>query len=199
MHKPLTVRRSWLLVVAAALVITQARDARAQGFVSPFIGYNFGGDAGCPGITTCKDKHANYGVAFGALGSVVGFEAEIAHTNDFFGSVSDQSSNVLTFMSNFMIAPKFGPIQPYGLAGAGWIRTSVETPGQRSDDNEVGWDAGGGLIGYFTSHIGVRGDVRYFHSFQVLNLAGLPSLPNLPFGETKIDFGRFSIAAMFKF
>jgi hypothetical protein len=68
--------------------------ANAQGFVSPFIGYNFGGDAGCPQITNCKDKHASYGVAFGAVGSVVG--AELAYTNDFFGQSANQSSNVHT-------------------------------------------------------------------------------------------------------
>jgi len=191
------IRRRCIPILAALIVFfCSARQAGAQGFISPFIGYNFSGDAGCAEITNCEDKHTNYGVAFGAIGSVVGFEAELAHTNDFLGASSNQSTNVLTFMTNFMLAPKFGPIQVYGVVGAGLIRTAVESAGQNNDENQVGWDVGGGLIGYFTKHIGVRGDVRYFHSFQILDFSQFPSLQ---IGEQKLDFGRISVAAMFKF
>jgi hypothetical protein len=74
--------RRWVLVLVAILLCAgNVQRANAQGFISPFIGYNFSGDSGCPQITNCEDKHANYGVAFGALGSIVGFEAEFAYTN----------------------------------------------------------------------------------------------------------------------
>jgi opacity protein-like surface antigen len=183
-------------MLAVLSVVGGARPASAQGFISPFFGYNFSGDAGCPAITNCEDKHANYGVAVGALGGLVGFEAELAYTNDFLGKSPNGSTKVFTLMGNFMLAPKLGPIQPYGLGGVGLIRTSIETPGQNEDDNQFGWDAGGGLIAFFNAHVGVRGDVRYFHSFQFLDRS---RLPNLPIPDTKLDFGRFSIAAVFKF
>jgi opacity protein-like surface antigen len=189
-------RRLWIPVVAVVVIIGSARPTSAQGFISPFFGYNFGGDAGCPEITDCEDKHANYGVAFGALGSVVGFEAEFAHTNDFLGASSvNESTDVLTFMGNFMFAPKFGPIQPYGLAGIGLIRTSFESAGEDQDENQAGYDLGGGLMAFFSSHVGIRGDVRYFHAFEVLDLTRFPNLKQ----ETKLDFGRFSVAVVFKF
>jgi opacity protein-like surface antigen len=183
-------------VVAAAMLALAAPPARAQGFISPFIGYNFSGDAGCPSITDCKDKHANYGVSFGAIGSVVGFESEIGFTKDFFGASATQSTDVFTFMANFMLAPKFGPIQVYGVAGTGLMRTSVESVGQNEDENQIAWDVGGGIIGYFSKHIGIRGDVRYFHSFQLLDLSKFPPLSQ---SQTKLNFGRVSIVAMFKF
>ena len=198
MRETRAIRWSWIHILTVLLVVTGARPANAQGFISPFLGYNFGGDAGCPEVTNCEDKHANYGVAVGALGSVVGFEAEFAHTNDFLGASSNSSTNVFTFMANFMLAPKFGPIQPYGLGGAGLIRTSVESAAQNSDENQIGYDLGGGLIAFFSSHVGVRGDIRYFHSFQVLDLSKLPNLPASA-SETKLDFGRFSVAVVFKF
>ena len=94
-----------------------------------------------------------------------------------------------------MLAPKFGPIQPYGLAGIGLIRTSFEGGGD--DQNQAGYDLGGGLMAFFSSHVGIRGDVRYFHAFEVLDLSRFPSL-NLN-QETKLDFGRFSVAVVFKF
>jgi len=196
MNERLAIRRPWVGLLLAVLFVGVASRADAQGFISPFIGYNFGGDAGCPHITNCEDKHANYGVAVGAIGSIVGFEAELAHTNDFLGSSPNESTDVLTVMGNFMLAPKIGPIQPYGLGGLGLMRTSIEGAGQSTDENQFGWDLGGGLIAYFSSHVGVRGDVRYFHSFQILDLS---RFPNLTIQDTKLDFGRVSIAVVFKF
>jgi opacity protein-like surface antigen len=196
MRKALAFRRSWLPILAALTFVGSARRADAQGFISPFLGYNFGGDAGCPQITDCKDKQANYGVAFGALGSIVGFEAEVARTNEFFGESSNQSTSVLTFMGNFMLAPKFGPIQPYGVGGLGLMRTSIESAGQNDDENQIAWNVGGGLIGFFSSHVGVRGDVRYFHALEVLDFS---RFPNLPVREKKLEFNRFSVAVVFKF
>jgi len=191
-------RRSWLHILAV-LVLALAGSARrvdAQGFISPFLGYNFSGDAGCPQITDCEDKHANYGVSVGALGSIVGFEAEFARTNDFFGASPNQTTTVMTFMGNFMLAPKFGPIQPYGVGGLGLMRTRIESAGQDDDENQLAWDVGGGLIAFFSSHVGVRGDVRFFHAVEVLDFS---RFPNLPIRETKLQFGRFSVAAVFKF
>ena len=196
MRETLIVRRRWIRVAAVLILFGTARHASAQGFVSPFIGYNFGGDSGCPEITNCEDKHVNWGLGFGALGGIVGFEAEVAKTSDFFGSTSNQSTDVLTFMGNFMLAPKIGPIQPYGEAGIGLIRTSVENAGEDSDENQIGWDIGGGVIAFFNRHVGLRGDIRYFHSFQLLDAS---RLPNLPINETKLNFGRFSGALVLKF
>jgi opacity protein-like surface antigen len=197
MRDALAVRRLGVHLIIALLVLaSSARQAHAQGFVSPFIGYNFSGDSGCPQITNCEDKHVNWGVGFGALGSIVGFEAEYARTSDFFGDTPNQSTEVVTFMGNFMLAPKIGPVQPYGLAGVGLIRTAAESGSSDNDENQFGWDAGGGLMAFFSAHVGIRGDIRYFHSFQLLDLS---KLPNLPIGETKLDYGRFSGAVVFKF
>jgi len=198
----LTMMRRVLIILFAAVVLLSARSAHAQGFISPFIGYNFGGDAGCPELLNCEDKRRDYGVSFGALGSIVGFEAEVGYTSNFFGQTSNETSNVLTFMANFMLAPKIGPVQPYGLAGVGLIRTSVEGLGASNDQNQAAWDVGGGLMIFFGEHIGVRGDVRYFHSFQVLdfvNVLNVPTLPTFGLGGQKLDYGRASAAVVFKF
>jgi len=193
MRDTLIVRRGWIRVAVVLILLGTVRSASAQGFVSPFIGYNFGGDSGCPEITNCEDKHVNWGLGFGALGGIVGFEAEVAKTSDFFGSTSNQSTDVLTFMGNFMLAPKIGPIQPYGEAGIGLIRTMVENAGEDSDENQIGWDIGGGVIAFFNRHVGLRGDIRYFHSFQDLSVLGFT------LGDTKLNFGRAAAAVAFTF
>lgn len=180
------------LLVLAFLPAT----AHAQGFVSPLIGFDFGGDSGCPEISPCEDRNLNIGVAVGSLGSFVGSELEFAYAKDFFGDIPDASSSVLTLMGNMMIAPRFGPVQPYGLIGLGLIKTSVELSAAgllESDNNHFGWDTGGGLIIFFGGNVGIRGDIRYFHAFQDLDLLGIG------LGSTKLDFGRAAAAVVFRF
>ena len=182
--------------LASLFFFSGSSAVSAQSFISPFIGYNFGGDAGCPEITNCEDKRRNLGVAFGSVGNVFGAELDFAFIDNFFGETPGVSSNVLTLMGNFMLAPKFGIVQPYGVVGLGLIKTHAEiTVGGLLDEsnNDFGWDIGGGLIVYFGEHFGVRGDIRHFHAFSDLSILGLA------LSEQKLDFGRASAAAVFKF
>jgi opacity protein-like surface antigen len=184
-----------LFLASLTLALTPAA-ADAQGFVSPLIGYNFGGDAGCPEITDCEDKNLNLGVSVGSLGNVFGTELEFAYAKDFFGDTPGVSSNVLTVMGNVMVAPRFGIVQPYGVAGLGLIRTKVELTTSSlldNSNNNFGWDIGGGLIVFVAPHVGVRGDIRYFHAFQDLEVAGIS------LDQTKLDFGRAAGALVFRF
>jgi opacity protein-like surface antigen len=186
-----------IAVVGAIIALGAARPAAGQAFVSPLIGYNFGGDAGCPEITECEEKNLNLGVAVGSLGSVIGTELEFGYAQDFFGETPGVSSSVVTLMGNVMLAPRFGPVQPYGVVGVGLIKTHVELDVaelSESDNNHFGWDVGGGLMVFFSDHVGVRGDIRYFHAFQDLN-AIVGDLAE----ETKLDFGRASGSVVFRF
>jgi hypothetical protein len=187
-----------LLMTTMLATIAGAGESAAQGFISPSFGYNFGGNSGCLSATDCEDKNWNFGIAVGALGGIAGFEFELMYDSEFFGKTEDRSTSVLTMMGNFMLAPKFGPVQPYGLVGLGAIRTSIEAVGDVVEEtsNQIGWDIGGGVIVFFGQHVGVRGDLRYYHSFQALDLFGL----DLPFDDDeKLDFGRASAAVVFKF
>jgi opacity protein-like surface antigen len=192
-----TIRRA---ITSSALtmlfLLSVSSVATAQAYISPFIGFNFGGDSGCPEISNCEDKKRNWGVAFGRLGSVFGTEAEFSFIDSFFGETPGVSSHVLTFMGNVMVAPKFGVLQPYGLFGLGLIKSHAELTAVGlldNDNNDFGWDIGGGAILYFGQSFGVRGDIRHFHSFEDLNLLGIS------LSDTKLDFGRASVGAVFKF
>lgn len=194
----LTLVKRAVMVGAAALTLAVGctREASAQGFISPLIGYNFGGDSGCPEITDCEDKKLNIGVAFGALGPVLGFETEIAYIDNFFGVTPILQSNVLTIMGNVMLAPKIGPVRPYVVAGLGSIRTSVEfTAASLLDvnNNHFAWNLGGGVMFFFGEHVGIRGEIRHFHAFQNLEILGIP------IGDTKLDFGRAAAGVVFTF
>jgi opacity protein-like surface antigen len=190
------VRRSALFcVVVLAFIAATPSPARAEGFLSGLIGYNFSGDSGCPTIRNCEDKRLNFGVSVGSVG-VIGFEEELAYAKDFFGKTSTGSSSVLTLMSNLLIAPGFGPVHPYVLGGVGLMRAYTDfTPSALIDitENQFAWDVGGGVM-VFAGHVGVRGDIRHFHSFQDTDLLG-----GFFSSGTKLDFGRASGAIVLKF
>jgi opacity protein-like surface antigen len=177
----------------AALVFAPTRS-EAQGFVGVSYGYNFAGDAGCRSATDCQNKNWNWGGSLGALGSIVGFEAELTHEGEFTGSRPNPTS-VTTLMGNFMLAPRITIVQPYGLVGIGAIRTSATGATSSSNsETQVGWTIGGGVIVYVQKHIGIKGDVRYYHSFEPLDLLGI----DIAQGD-KIDFGRAAFGVVFKF
>ena len=185
-------------VVFAVLVIVLSAPvpARAQGFISPLIGYDFGGNAGCAQISNCEDKRTNWGIAFGKMGKVGGVEEEFADAKNFFGKVGDQSSSVITLMTNLMIVPALGPVHPYVLGGLGLMKTHVEFTSSdllSTTNNSLAWDIGGGVTVLF-GHVGVRGDIRHFHSFSsfTLPLVGTST-------DEKLNFGRASGALVFAF
>ena len=192
-HSCTLIARTGLVLL---VILGAAADARAESYISPLIGFNFGGDSGCPSITDCEDKRLNIGVGLGRLGAVLGFETEFAYAKDFFGDAPGLSSSVLTATGNVMLVPALGPVRPYGLVGLGIIRSHVEfTPsGLLSTENtDFGWDIGGGVFIFLGEHVGIRGDIRHFHSFEDLTIAGIP------LGDTNLDFGRASAALVLKF
>src|SRR5262249_11557719 len=159
----------------------------AQGFISPFMQSNFGGDTGCAGPPNCDNERVGYGVALGVMGDVLGFEEEVSYTPDFFGNVPGLTSSVMTLTSNLLVIPKVGPIRPYGEIGAGLIRSHIATTPValiQADTNYFGWDVGGGVMVAVAPHVGVRGDLRYFHSLQDWSLIGIR------LNGERLDFGR---------
>jgi hypothetical protein len=59
--------------------------------------------------------------------------------------------------------------------------------------NDFGFDVGGGVMGFFNTNVGIRGDVRYFRSFSGSsdNVTGL--------GLSEFSFWRGSVGVSFKF
>jgi opacity protein-like surface antigen len=184
--------------LAVLVVVAGANDLRAQSYISPFVGYDFGGDSVCAWLTDCEKKQLNVGVAIGRLGSVFGYETEFGYTRDFYGTAPGVTSSLLTAMGNVMFVPAVGPVRPYALAGLGLIRSQVDVSSgstliSENGNSDLGWDVGGGVFVSFGDRIGLRGDIRYFHSFKEFTVAGLR------LGDADVDFGRGSAALVIKF
>lgn len=188
-------RRFVQTACAAALMALASTPARADGFITPYWGYNFGGDsANCVSLTNCEEKRTNWGVSFGATHGIFGFEEDIGYAKDFFGKTPTGDNAVLTVMSNFMVVVPAGPIQPYALAGVGLIRphATLDTSSLTSfEQNTLGYDIGAGVNLFLTHAVGIRGDVRHFHTLQDVSLG--------VFASDKLNFWRASAGLTLRF
>jgi len=174
--------------------------ARADGFIVPYWGANFSGDSGSELLDAFEAKRNAYGVSLGFMGAgVFGVEADWSYSPDFFGTTDLGGSSVSTLMGNFMIGVPFGGqkgfgVRPYGLAGLGLIHPNGDAFSNVLDfgENKFSWDVGGGVMIFFTSHVGIRGDLRYLRTLQ--------SVDFLANGNgTDLDFARGSIGFLLRF
>jgi hypothetical protein len=165
-----------LIVAAAVAAISAPSVARADGFVSPWVSVNGGSshlDSG---------SRAGFGVNAGAMGAgIIGGELDFGWSPSFFGNKTDFGSNsVIDLMGNVIVGVPVGGthgagIRPFVSGGVGLIRTQIDggTVGSSFDvsssNNMFGWNLGGGVMGYFNNHFGLRGDVKYLRSFEDTN------------------------------
>ena len=176
-----------ILVLCVVGWVACATSAHAEGFITPFIGYNFGGDSGnCPAINNCTTRRTNYGVSIGEMGSLFGIEEDLSFAKHFFGEAPNTDNSVFSAMTNLLVGIGVGPVRPYALAGVGLIRPHVSSPGFSADNNSFGWDLGGGVTVSVAPHVGIRGDIRHLHAFQNVALSFVTA-------QQRLDFFRASL------
>ena len=182
-------------VTVISVLMGTASQARAQGFISPMLGFNFGGVSGCPELRGCENKQRDLSISFGKFGTILGAETELAYSPKFFGDAPGLSSNVLTWMGNVMLAPKAGPLRPYLVGGTGIMKTRFELKATRllMSDTAFGYNVGGGIFALLGDHFGLRADVRYFHSFPDVKILGI-TLPS-----EKLNYSRIGAGILLQF
>lgn len=144
------------------------------------------------------------GIAFGKLGKIVGAETEIAYQPEVIDTTaaSIAKSRVFTFSANTLIGPTIGAVKPYGAIGFGNLNLNVKSlsnlviPNPTSiSSNYFTVNAGGGVVGFPTAHLGVRADLRYFRAYG-FNVADL-EVTGLSLD--RFDFWRANIGLALKF
>jgi len=180
----MSVRKLFLSAVLGALVVgaTPAR-ASADWLFTPFVGGVFGGRANFGDFNNFDDefeRRVTFGGSLGWMGSgIIGAEVDFGYTPNFFENTSGSGdfdfgdSNVTTLMGNLILGAPIGGqtgpgIRPYASGGLGLIRTQVDGLDffDSLDTNDLGFNVGAGIHGFFSDNIGIRGDVRYFRSLQ---------------------------------
>jgi hypothetical protein len=199
---PLSARTCRTLLMVVLLCGLSASAARADGLLIPFVGVNFGGDAGTELGEALDASRFNWGASFAWMGAgIIGVEGDLSYSPDFFGKTDEGGSSVFTATGNLLVGVPFGGqqgfgIRPYALVGIGIVHPNGEAFGSQFDDeNKISWDFGGGVMLFFGSHAGIRGDIRYFRTFEALEFLGI-ELEEEP-GD--LDFTRGSLGFVFRF
>ena len=193
------------LTMATLLCALAPGVAAADGLLIPFVGVNFGGDAGTAFSDALNARRINWGASIAWMGGgVIGVEGDFGYSPDFFGKSDIGGGSVISMMGNVLIGIPFGGqqgfgIRPYGLAGIGVLKPEGDSfvePVALDDDFKLSWNFGGGAFIFFTSHVGLRGDIRYFRTFEALEVLGIELVEDQP-GD--LDFTRGSAGLVFRF
>ena len=193
-----------LALVGAALAVAPA-PARADGYIAPFIGANFGGDIGQPLNVSLKDRNRlTYGATLGFMGGgVFGVELDFSYTNNFYPTtITPEGSNHLwTLMPALVIGVPLGGqkgfgVRPFALAGVGLVKRDADFGSLSSvAKNDLAYALGGGVMVFFNDHIGVRGEYRYTRNFSVDDL----DIANIDLERGTFNYSRATGAVVFRF
>ena len=187
--------KTLILTGTIALVLAPIQ-ARADGFFSPWVGSAFG--------SSLDNGQTTFGVTGGAMGAgIIGGEVDFGYSPSFFGTKSDFGNNtVIDLMGNLIVGVPLGGthgagVRPYATAGVGLLRTQIDggtLANVSSSNNMFGWNAGAGLMGYFTDHVGLRGDLRYLRGFEDTNTG----VTTIDVSGSQLHFWRASIGVVFR-
>ena len=184
-------RMKSLLTTALTLLFlgSLAAPARADWFLTPYIGAAFGGASNQFVLNDLDDEfeqRVNFGGSFGWRSKgIFGVEVDYNVAPNFFQftggtnnfDLFDFDSSVQTLMGNVVIALPIGGssgmgFHPYLTAGLGTIRTQLRSDSDVFDDitsNDTGFNLGGGAHFFLGTHFGLRADVRYVRGFESLD------------------------------
>jgi hypothetical protein len=194
--------RKIAITSALVLMVWAAAPAKASAdwLFTPYIGMNWGGNAGFTDLAgDFEDKferQVNFGASLSWMGAgALGFEVDFGYSPNFFENTTGDAdfqfgdSNVTTLMANLKVGAPFGGqtgggIRPYASGGVGLIKTRIDDPDDLFELNSTDWglNVGGGVAGFFSDNIGLQGDVRYFRSLQ----------DNEPDNEVDVALGSFN-------
>jgi opacity protein-like surface antigen len=162
-----------LIITAAVGLVAAPIQARAEGFVTPWVGANWGSGL------NIDNGRAAFGVNAGAMGAgIIGGEVAFGYSPSFWGNQNDFGNNsVIDLMGNLIVGIPIGGthgagVRPFVSGGIGLLRTQLDggtLARVSSSNNMLGWNLGAGAMGFFNDHVGLRGDLRYTRGFEDLN------------------------------
>ncbi|GMV22368.1 MAG: hypothetical protein AMXMBFR57_23170 [Acidimicrobiia bacterium] len=158
-----------LVVATIAVLLVTAAPARADWFLTPFLGLTFGDDA--------RGEHMTYGGTLRWVGdSMIGFEIDASVSSDILNMDDDvdfsiDDNRATTVMANLVLGgPGDGArgVRPYVSGGGGYLRLTADGVVDALDVERESFavNAGGGITGMFSDVVGMRADIRYFRRLQ---------------------------------
>jgi len=182
--------------ILAMLTLVPAVPARADVVLTPYVGSLFGGDLS--GSRTAFGGSAAF-MGGGVFGAEFGFNYAPQFVS---ASVANDDIAQMSLMGNLIVgipigsSDQAGHVRPYITGGAGLFRiTSQESQFfDRVNSNDFAVNFGGGVMAFFSEHVGVRADVRYFRTLNDDNPSG-----GVDFNLGDLNFWKWDVGAAFKF
>jgi opacity protein-like surface antigen len=180
---------------ALILLLTFASVARADVTLTPFIGSLFGG--------VLPDTKPNFGIDAAFMGAgVIGAEIDFSYTEDFIPTtLTTPQVHQANLMGNLVIGIPFGGtegkgVRPYVTGGAGLYRATWKSPDffDRITSNDFAIDLGGGIMAFFSNHVGLRADLRYFRTLRDSQAGS-----GIDFDLGDLNYWRGTVGTTFKF
>jgi opacity protein-like surface antigen len=136
------------------------------------------------------------------IGSVAGVELDLGDAPTFLEGRSDlaiETSHVFTLMGNAVVQFPTASrrIRPYAVGGIGVIHAKITAPGDAVlvEDENFGFNVGGGLTAFLNDRVGLRGDFRYFRSIRNDDATDAADVLEV----SELAFLRFTVGVTFKF
>jgi opacity protein-like surface antigen len=188
-----------VIVAAVFVLLAGARGAAAQVFVNPFVDTTLSSPS-----AVGSSSQPGFGVSIGNVGKVVGFETELTYQPELIDNSANAlaKNRVFTVSGNLLVGPTIGRVKPYGAAGVGNLNlnvtrlSSLVIPSPESvSSNYLTVNVGGGIMGFVTTHMGVRADLRYYRAFGFK----LTDLETAGLALDRFDFWRAGVGVVVKF
>ncbi len=183
----------------ALLLLVPAAPARADVVLTPYVGSLFGGD-----LDNATGNQMAFGGSAAFMGAgIFGVEVGFNYTPEFVqDTLTTPDIAQASLMGNIIIgipmgdADQGGQVRPYVTGGAGLFRTSARQTElfDRFSSNDFAVNVGGGVMAFFSEHVGVRGDLRYFRTLTDDDPGG-----GVDFDLGDLDFWKWDIGAAFRF
>ena len=194
-----------LAFTAAAALAFSPVQARAEGYISPWVAANAGTGFDGNNLGRSFDNgRAGIGTQVGAMGKgIIGGELDFGWSPSFFGTTNDFGSNsVIDFMGNLIVGIPVGGtngagFRPFVTGGIGLLRTQFDDNtvfDVQSSNNMLGWNLGAGAMGYFNDHVGLRGDIRYTRGWEDLETGDI----RIDVHDNQLHFWRTSIGVVIR-
>ncbi len=185
--------------ILALLLLVPAAPARADVVLTPYVGSLFGGD-----LDDATGNQMAFGGSAAFMGAgIFGVEVGFNYTPEFVqDTLTTPDIAQASLMGNIIIgipmgdADQGGQVRPYVTGGAGLFRTSARQTElfDRFSSNDFAVNVGGGVMAFFSEHVGVRGDLRYFRTLTDDDPGG-----GVDFDLGDLDFWKWDIGAAFRF
>ena len=209
--------RKVMAAVAAVFILSVAAPTKASAdwLFTPWVGYNFGGSATFnDAIGDLEDefeKRGSFGASLAYMGGgALGFEVDFGWAPNFFESTEGTAdfdygdNNLTTVMANVILGIPMGGtsgrgIRPYAAGGIGIMRSNITDAEDLVGDlktSDLGFNLGGGVSGFFTDKVGLRGDIRYFRQLRESS-GDEDDVLDVTVGDLK--FWRGSLGVVFRF